>query len=261
MPYSILQRQNRRSVDDDHRHHHGKKNRNSEHETHHHSQHLEKDLVKDSSEHTRSTATSISSESSCSHSSRGNVRSYHDTSDKQHQWLHHEKYTISNDHVGKFNRSESFSSCQHRLRLRLQENLLQTTITTSNTATTKTIATISNNDKILQKESIEGGRGDGGGGGLEAIAVTDGASALVSSSLAKSSQPLFNHNRARYVKTGNALWNDVEYYEYRIPVVVRQHQHRPPLIPNQQTSSTPRKVQQQPMSEFARSAYLTASHI
>jgi hypothetical protein len=85
MPYSILQRQNCRSVDDDHHHHYGEKIRYSERETHHHSQHHEKDLVNDWSEHTRSTATSISSESSCSHSSRGRVSSYHHTSDIHHQ--------------------------------------------------------------------------------------------------------------------------------------------------------------------------------
>jgi hypothetical protein len=260
MPYSILQRQNCRSVDDDYRHHYGERDRNSERETHHHSQHHEKDLVNDSSEHTRSTATSIGSGSSCSHSSRGRVSSYHDTSDKHHQWLHHKKYTILNDHVGKCNRSESFSSRQHRLPLRLQENSSQTTITTSNTTTTTTtIAATSNNSINLQIQS-GAGAGSGSGSGGE-IAVTNRVSALVSFSLTKSSQTLFNHNRARYVKTGNALWDDVEYYEYRMPVVVRQHQHRPPLIPNQHTSSSPGKVHQQPVSEFARSAYITALHI
>lgn len=67
-------------------------------------------------------------------------------------------------------------------------------------------------------------------------------------------------NRAIYVKTGNSLYSDIEYYEYTMPKSSSSStsssllQQRPPRTPQ---SSQKNKA----MSEFARSAYLTASPI
>lgn len=64
-------------------------------------------------------------------------------------------------------------------------------------------------------------------------------------------------NRAVYIKTGNSLHNDIEYYEYTIPVVsqlLSSFYH-----PTRATQS--RMKQQHVMSEFAKSAYMTASPI
>lgn len=64
-------------------------------------------------------------------------------------------------------------------------------------------------------------------------------------------------NRAIWIKTGNALHSDIEYYEYTIPIsqLSPSMMYRPPRTPQS------KKKNERVMSEFARSAYMTASPI
>lgn len=60
-------------------------------------------------------------------------------------------------------------------------------------------------------------------------------------------------NRAIWIKTGNSLYSDIEYYEYTLPITQSSSSllYRPPI--------TPQSREKNPiMSEFARSAYMTA---
>jgi hypothetical protein len=237
MPNSILQ-QNRR-VDDDHRRRHQNNslngNRQYHYKQHHH--HV-KELMNDSSDHTRSTAVSSSTTSTCSNSIRSkacsNDLSHSYLSRQHHPMINKKKNTISNDHLGQYDHCKnstlspnSVLSCQDRLRLYRYAN------------TSSITSTISNNMGDRQGEKS-----------LDSQKVTKSNSSLS-----------FPCNRAQYVKTGNALWNDVEYYEYTIPVPINHYYDRPPRILQHYHKQQKKQQQQEVMSEFARSAYLTSSYI
>jgi hypothetical protein len=70
-------------------------------------------------------------------------------------------------------------------------------------------------------------------------------------------------HRAQWIKTGNALYDDIEYYEYIIPRsssrrLQQSSSNLPPRTSPSQSSSSNRK-KKKPLSDFARSAYLTAT--
>jgi hypothetical protein len=219
--------------DDDNRRHHVNYDKSSrQNYRHHHT----KEVMKDSSEHTRSTEVSISSASS-SHSSSCSINRCIESQSRgylygHHHMLNNKKLTTMNDFVGKNDDSSSFSSCQDRLRLCLNSSSVPSTT-----------ATIANSNNTFKKPTTGG---EGGQRTATAVVYPNGTNSSLS-------------NRARYIKTGNALWDDVEYYEFILPVPVQQN--RPPRIPQQASplSSSPKEIQILPMSEFARSAYLAAS--